>query len=498
MKETIKSMQAIAEPFLAFLRWEASSGVILLACAILALIVANSPLAESYEHLLHYPIAIGAGEYVLEMGLLHWINDGLMAVFFFVIGLEIKREFLYGELRTYSAMLLPVGAALGGMLVPAALYAAINAGLPTLGGWGIPMATDIAFALGIMTIAARQAPLGLVVFLTALAIVDDLGAIAVISSSLVGVGMAFAGAAYWSLATQGLVYVSINTFFQWHYSPWRPTLRGISFEPVRRMFRFSCKILATTIMTHVNNNVLNILLGHYFSPRDTGNYNQAYQWNTKCYSLVQSMVAQVAQPVLVSLGNEPGRQTDVFRKMMRFTAFIAFPLLLGFGLVAKEFIVLAIGEKWLASAALIQILCVAGATMPIATLFSNMIISKGCSGTFFWCTFSLGVVQIGVMMMLWRQGITRMVEAYTALNVVWLGVWLFFVRRLTGYGLRMFLRDVMPFALAAAAVMSAVHYATLSISNLWLLLGTRFVLAVAQDRRPTARSRIARARAVSE
>ena len=113
MKETIKSMQAIAEPFLAFLRWEASSGVILLACAILALIVANSPLAESYEHLLHYPIAIGAGEYVLEMGLLHWINDGLMAVFFFVIGLEIKREFLYGELRTYSAMLLPVGAALG-------------------------------------------------------------------------------------------------------------------------------------------------------------------------------------------------------------------------------------------------------------------------------------------------------------------------------------------------------------------------------------------------
>lgn len=181
MKETIKSMQGLAEPFLAFLRWEASSGVILLACAILALIVANSPLSESYEHLLHYPIAIGAGEYVLEMGLLHWINDGLMAVFFFVIGLEIKREFLYGELRTYSAMLLPVGAALGGMLVPAIFYAAINYGQSTFGGWGIPMATDIAFALGIMTIAARQAPLGLVVFLTALAIVDDLGAIVVIA-----------------------------------------------------------------------------------------------------------------------------------------------------------------------------------------------------------------------------------------------------------------------------------------------------------------------------
>lgn len=115
----------------------------------------------------------------------------------------------------------------------------------------------------------------------------EAGGIAVIVSSTVGVVMAFCGAAYWSLATQGLVYVGINTFFQWYFSPWRPTVHGITFAPVRRMFRFSCKILATTIMTCVNNNVLNILLGHYFSPRDTGNYNQAYQWNTKCYSLVQ-------------------------------------------------------------------------------------------------------------------------------------------------------------------------------------------------------------------
>ena len=304
------------------------------------------------------------------------------------------------------------------------------------------------------------------------------GAIAVISSSLVGVGMAFAGAAYWSLATQGLVYVSINTFFQWHYSPWRPTLRGISFEPVRRMFRFSCKILATTIMTHVNNNVLNILLGHYFSPRDTGNYNQAYQWNTKCYSLVQSMVAQVAQPVLVSLGNEPGRQTDVFRKMMRFTAFITFPLLFGFGLVAKEFIVTAIGEKWLASAQLIQILCISGATMPLSTLFSNMIISKGRSGTFFWCTFTLGLVQIATMIMIWPMGIRTMVIAYTLLNTSWLLVWLFFVRRLIGYGYWMFFCDVMPFALAAAGVMGVAYVATMPLSNLIALLISRFIIAV--------------------
>lgn len=306
----------------------------------------------------------------------------------------------------------------------------------------------------------------------------EAGALAVILSSLTGVGMAFAGMAYWSLATQGLVYVSINTLLQWHFSPWRPSIHGITFAPVRRMFRFSCKILATTIMTHVNNNVLNILLGHYFTPRDTGNYNQAYQWNTKCYSLVQSMVAQVAQPVLVSLNGEEGRQKDVFRKMMRFTAFITFPLLFGFGLVAKEFIVTAIGEKWLASAQLIQILCISGATMPLSTLFSNMIISKGRSGTFFWCTFTLGLVQIATMIMIWPMGIRTMVIAYTLLNTSWLLVWLFFVRRLIGYGYWMFFCDVMPFALAAAGVMGVAYVATMPLSNLIALLISRFIIAV--------------------
>ena len=306
----------------------------------------------------------------------------------------------------------------------------------------------------------------------------EAGALAVILSSMTGVGMAFAGMAYWSLATQGLVYVGINTLLQWHFSPWRPSIHGITFAPVRRMFRFSCKILATTIMTHVNNNVLNILLGHYFTPRDTGNYNQAYQWNTKCYSLVQSMVAQVAQPVLVSLNGEEGRQKNVFRKMMRFTAFITFPLLFGFGLVAKEFIVTAIGEKWLASAQLIQILCLSGATMPLSTLFSNMIISKGRSGTFFWCTFTLGLVQIATMIMIWPMGIRTMVIAYTLLNTSWLLVWLFFVRRLIGYGYWMFFCDVMPFALAAAGVMVVAYVATMPLSNLIALLISRFIIAV--------------------
>ena len=302
--------------------------------------------------------------------------------------------------------------------------------------------------------------------------------VAVLIASSTGVACAFAGLAYWSLATQGLVYVSINTLMAWHYSPWRPSLKNITFEPAKRMFRFSFKILLSNITNIINNNILNFLLGHYFTARDTGNYNQAYQWNSKCFSLVQSMVNQVAQPVLVDLQNEGERQLNAFRKMMRFAAFLSFPLLLGFGLVAKEFIVLTVGPKWIVSVGYVQILCFAGATMPLSTLLSNMVISKGKSNLYLYCILGLGIIQIASMLLLWPYGIKNMVIAYTLINILWVFVWLFFVKRLTSYGLWFFIKDTTPFALAAFAVMTATHFATASIHTLWLLLICRIAMAM--------------------
>ena len=302
--------------------------------------------------------------------------------------------------------------------------------------------------------------------------------VAVLIASSTGVACAFAGLAYWSLATQGLVYVSINTLMAWHYSPWRPSLKNITFEPAKRMFRFSFKILLSNITNIINNNILNFLLGHYFTAHDTGNYNQAYQWNSKCFSLVQSMVNQVAQPVLVDLQNEGERQLNAFRKMMRFAAFLSFPLLLGFGLVAKEFIVLTVGPKWIVSVGYVQILCFAGATMPLSTLLSNMVISKGKSNLYLYCILGLGIIQIITMLLLWPYGIKNMVIAYTLINITWVFVWLFFVNRLTSYGLWFFIKDTTPFALAAFAVMAATHFATASIHTLWLLLICRIAMAM--------------------
>jgi len=167
--------------FQRFIHSEVSGSILLLACAIGALAWANSPWSEAYQHLLHTSVGVTWGSANFHLDLHHWINDGLMAIFFFVVGLEIKREVVVGELSSLKKAVLPFAAALGGMVVPAVLYAVLNFRGAGARGWGIPMATDIAFALGILSLFGSRVPVSLKVFLTALAIVDDLGAVVVIA-----------------------------------------------------------------------------------------------------------------------------------------------------------------------------------------------------------------------------------------------------------------------------------------------------------------------------
>jgi NhaA family Na+:H+ antiporter len=176
-----KVVEAIGSPVQNFIRIEASSGIVLIAAAALAFAWANSPWADSYHAMQHAPVTVGVGAWGIEKTLHHWVNDFLMALFFFLVGLEIKREILVGELRTWDKASLPAAAALGGMVVPALIYVAFNIGQESVRGWGVPMATDIAFALGVLALLGDRVPLSLKVFLLALAIVDDLGAVLVIA-----------------------------------------------------------------------------------------------------------------------------------------------------------------------------------------------------------------------------------------------------------------------------------------------------------------------------
>jgi len=176
-----KSFNRILTPLEEFIQRQTTSSILLMICMIIALVIANSPLRELYEHFLDTQIGFSVGSAAFSLSLHHWINEALMALFFFIMGLELKRELMVGELSSPKQALLPIMAAIGGMVVPALFYVAINANTASISGWGIPMATDIAFAVGALSLLGTRVPKSLVTFLIALAIVDDLGAVAVIA-----------------------------------------------------------------------------------------------------------------------------------------------------------------------------------------------------------------------------------------------------------------------------------------------------------------------------
>ena len=171
----------VLTPFEEFIHRQTTSGLLLMGSAIIALFLANGSLAEAYQHLIHTPISLNIDSWAINMSMHHWVNDGLMALFFFVVGLELKREIMVGELSDMRQAALPIIAAVGGMVVPALIYLAFNHDSEAAQGWGVPMATDIAFAVGVLVLLASRVPKTLITFLVALAIADDLGAVLVIA-----------------------------------------------------------------------------------------------------------------------------------------------------------------------------------------------------------------------------------------------------------------------------------------------------------------------------
>jgi len=231
----------VIRPLTDFLREEASAGILLVAAAVIALVWANSPWSESYVDLWEHVVTVGSGDNALSLTLREWVNDAAMTIFFFVVGLEIKRELTQGELRDPRLAALPAIAALGGMVVPAALYAVLNAGGPGADGWGIPMATDIAIVTGVVALLRSRVPSWLKLFLLALAIVDDIGAIVVIAVFYsdgvsfgwlaIAVGTVVVAAAIRRAVPFTLVYVLLGAtcWFALHEAHIHPTLAGVAF-----------------------------------------------------------------------------------------------------------------------------------------------------------------------------------------------------------------------------------------------------------------------------
>lgn len=296
-------------------------------------------------------------------------------------------------------------------------------------------------------------------------------------SGTVGVLLAVNGFSYWGIATQNIVYVSVLTILYWFYSPWRPSFH-FDFRPIKSMLSFSSRLLITNIFGHINYNILSVVLGKYYSGQAVGDFNQANKWNYMGYSVIVGMINGVAQPVLVNVSDDTERQKRVFRKMLRFTAFISFPCMFGLSLIAPELITIAITSKWSESASILQILCIGSAFTSITNLYSNLIISKGKSQLFMWNTIALGIIQVTSMFCCHPYGIMFMIKCYVTINVFWLLVWQYFVWREIGLSLFQALQDILPYAFIAGITMWVTGYITrLFELNLYVTCLSRILLA---------------------
>ena len=303
-----------------------------------------------------------------------------------------------------------------------------------------------------------------------------IGAIALLCSGGIATFLAFYGFSYWSLAWQQIIYITVLNIGRYYYTPWRPSWH-FTFEPVRKMFGFSVKILITNIINTLSNNILTLLFGRLYPIKAVGDYSQAYKWNTMASAFVANAVGQVAQPVLASVKEEQGRSVRVFRKMLRFTAFLSFPAMFGLAIISNEFILLTIGKRWIDAVPLLQMLCIGGAFVPFYTLYQNVAISNGRSDIYMFCNIAQIVLQLVIIGFFYHLGINTMVMVYTLFTIAWLFVWQWTARRIIGLRFWEVIKDVMPTLCIALLVMATTYFVTLSLHHLLLLLICRILIA---------------------
>ena len=302
------------------------------------------------------------------------------------------------------------------------------------------------------------------------------GVLGLVVAGIVAIVLAWKGYAYWALAWQQVVFISVVNLIRLYYSKWRPSWK-IDFSPVRQMFPFAVKLLGTKLLTTVSQNILTFIFGRMLPISAVGNFSQANKWNTMGHSLVTGTIQQVAQPVMAEISDDNDREVRVFRKMLRFTAFLSFPALLGLALVAREFILITVGPKWLECVPLLQILCVGGAFLPLYAVYQNLVISKGRSDIYLWCSVVQIVLQIVLVLLFAPKGITIMVGAYTLLNIFYLLVWHWQMQKTLRIPLLDAVKDTAPFCVVSLAVMAITYFLTLWTTNIWLLFILRVLIA---------------------
>lgn len=305
--------------------------------------------------------------------------------------------------------------------------------------------------------------------------------IALLCSGATGIILAFNGYAYWSLAWQQVIYITVLNIGRYYFVKWKPIFK-IDFGPVKRMFGFAVNILFTNIINTLSGQILTFIFGRFFPITQVGNFTQANKWNTQANTFVSGTLTQVVQTVLVSVNDDKERQKRIFRKMIRFTAFVTFPVMLGLALVANEFVIVVLGNKWLDCIPLLQVLCMAGAFIPFYTVYQHLAIGCNRGDLYLWCNVGQIVLQIGLILLcyhLFSQSIIVVVTVYSIFMILWLAAWQVAAKHLINLKWSEAFLDIVPFLLINVVVFTITYFATLFIHNNVLLLITKVILGAA-------------------
>jgi O-antigen/teichoic acid export membrane protein len=287
--------------------------------------------------------------------------------------------------------------------------------------------------------------------------------------------LAFLGFAYWSLAIQTVIYVGTGTLLRWYYSPWRPTLK-FDFTPLRGMFSFSFKLFLTNIFIQVANNIFSVLLGKFYGEKRVGDYSQGHKWMTMGHSFISGMINSVAHPIMAQVTEDKERFRKIFRKMLRFGAFVSFPLMFGLAFVGREFMLITGGEKWLPSVPFLQLFCVWGAIRFIWLLYMDVLISYEKSNVYMWGIILTSVLQLIAIFAVFPYGIFSAIIVYIILFVAGILFWHYFVNQLIRLRLWDVIKDVFPYISMTLLSIAATWIVTKRLENIYLLFISKIIM----------------------
>ena len=301
--------------------------------------------------------------------------------------------------------------------------------------------------------------------------------ISLLCSGAAGVILALNGFVYWGLAIQTLIYVTVGTCIRWYFIKWKPTL-NINFSPLKEMFVFSSKIFITSLFYQASANIYSVILGRYYNATQVGDYTQGNKWQAMGASLVTSVFTLITQPLFVQAEVKNTDPVKVFRKLVRLAAFLSFPLLLGLAFIGKEFITIAIGEKWLPCVPIIQILCLWSAALPIWRLYNDFLISKGRSDYYMIINIITGSLQILFAFIMYPYGIIKMLIVFLFINFGGLLLCHYYTRKIINLRIIDVMKDILPYLLITIGIYIISYFLVYYIENLYLRFALKLIIPI--------------------